>query len=272
MKILAQMVSAAYLDARDELYFEFKTHVFFCKISDVGVLYDCSYTNSEHMLKKACFEDCSGFDSLTHWTDTCVQDICGEYVTRFSAWKRVRISKNNRILGELRDNYRRHTDSKKKPTKYCCRCDELSRLNILLWQQNKLSINILKSWRKELMKNDLTGTVFESQCKTINDIVRSKLTPYVLRSTVARKSTQSCYIAAASKVGVKRSTEPIKTTRHVKRSCTMNVTDVLLSSKADNDIERILVDETISDEVFNNLLISFLESKKQSSSDSLCNQ
>ena len=50
--------------------------------------------------------------SLTDWADTCIQEICHEYVTRFSSWKRCRHHASGQAMYVLRDKLQ---DCKRKP-------------------------------------------------------------------------------------------------------------------------------------------------------------
>lgn len=260
------MISQGFLGCSDMLYFEFKNYTFYCRISDGGLLYDCYYKEASGT-KKSCFEDYAGFDSLTHWSDMCVQDICGEYVTRFSAWKRVRLSKTNQVLGEIRDNYRRKKVLNQETAAECARCANLSRLNILCWQQNKLMLNMLKSWRERLKSVLVKDVELESQFAAIDALSRDScnITPYVIRHKL-RVNVETHQPSARQPVSVvcgrarKRKHMDVKPETRA-QSVSMNASDVICASKS--NIENVIMDESVSDDAFNRLLISFFGSKSK---------
>ena len=94
---LRDLVSSGLVGSGDELYFQFKDKIFSCKLYPGGILGHCA-CNDEPI-----FMDRDGFVSLTDWTDTCIQEILCEYVTRFSSWKRVKHRSSGVPLITLRE-------------------------------------------------------------------------------------------------------------------------------------------------------------------------
>ena len=114
MLVLQQLVESESLAAEDKLYFAFKDFNFQCRVSPMGLLYDCTFSTLGAP-QEPCFSDRGGFSSLTDWADCCLQDLAGEYVTRFSSWKRIRHLKSNRLLSEIRDLQREHKGGRECP-------------------------------------------------------------------------------------------------------------------------------------------------------------
>jgi hypothetical protein len=94
---LRELVDMAIVHDGDEVYFEFKGSTFSATLSLGGILHNCRYNGC------VVFSDRPGFVSLTDWTDSCIQELAQEFVTRFSSWRRVKHRKTGNPLCTLRD-------------------------------------------------------------------------------------------------------------------------------------------------------------------------
>lgn len=84
--------------------FNYKGHTFEGIVNAIGVIYK-SYVFKEGCQKNEIFKDRLPFESLANWSDACIQDICKEYVTRFSSWKRLRHKESGLSMQNLRHMY-----------------------------------------------------------------------------------------------------------------------------------------------------------------------
>ncbi len=98
MRRLQQLLHARIVDINHALYFTFKKHVFTGKIIQGGLISQCTWQKPGEMPHEI-FHHNTGlgqqpyvrtFESLTDWTETCIQECLDEYHTRYSSWKRVR--------------------------------------------------------------------------------------------------------------------------------------------------------------------------------------
>ena len=116
--ILRDMIEQDIIKAGDALTFQFKSHVFRCVVTAQGFLGSCTRAAATPHRRAAptpaqpIFASRGPFLSLTDWADTCIQEICHEYVTRFSSWKRCRHHASGQAMYVLRDKLQ---DSKRKP-------------------------------------------------------------------------------------------------------------------------------------------------------------
>ncbi len=112
------MIDQDVIRSGDALTFQFKSHVFRCVVTSQGFLGTCTRATAlpHRRAGKAATQPIFGtrgpFLSLTDWADTCIQEICHEYVTRFSSWKRCRHQASGQAMYVLRDKLQ---DSKRKP-------------------------------------------------------------------------------------------------------------------------------------------------------------
>lgn len=95
---LQQLLRNEKIKRDDVLYFTFKKHTFTGKITTGGLICNCTWQKPGEEAV-AIFKGpdsignrpyCRTFDSLTDWTETCIQECLDEYHTRYSSWKRVR--------------------------------------------------------------------------------------------------------------------------------------------------------------------------------------
>ena len=109
MRRLQQLLSCDYVRIGDELYFKFKGHHFTGKVLSGGLIGSCTWTPPggttvlifqeptvvrEQLIIKT-------FESLTDFTESCIQEKLDEYHTRYSSWKRVRHSRTNTSMETL---------------------------------------------------------------------------------------------------------------------------------------------------------------------------
>jgi hypothetical protein len=274
MKILAQMVANDCIQNDDQLFFEFKNFTFYTKVSEEGVLHDCYYKTSRDGEVKSCFEDVSGFDSLTHWTDVCVQEIANEYVTRFSAWKRVRRHKTNQLMGEIRAQYR-HISTPTPSESPCKSCDRLKRRLFRLFQQKKLLCEVLKTWHVKLTALKIEDPVFKTQSAMVERVLDScgKEDQIVIRRIFdaveggsATSSSSTAVATAANHVtppqSVQRTSTKRKHVSHSKESTTNGSTATSTLHASKTAIEKIIMDDGIDDDAFNQLLVRYFKETK----------
>ena len=103
MTSLSGLLSQRLIDAGDELSFVFRTHKFFCKVLPGGHLGYCTWQKSQYSNAVPVLRDRGGFKSLTDWCDAALQEVLNEWVTRFSAFKRVRHVPTGIPMSTLRD-------------------------------------------------------------------------------------------------------------------------------------------------------------------------
>lgn len=89
----------------DQIYFTFKQHRFTAKISSAGLIHDVTWAKPNG-LTCSVFEMRS-FESLTDFTETCIQEKLDEYHTRYSAWRRVRHSRTGKPMEQIYKDYTR---------------------------------------------------------------------------------------------------------------------------------------------------------------------
>ncbi len=98
MRRLEQLLSARIVLVGDVLYFTFKKHMFTGQIAQGGLIWHCTWQKPGETALKIFQSQTSihqqpyvrTFESLTDWTETCIQECLDEYHTRYSSWKRVR--------------------------------------------------------------------------------------------------------------------------------------------------------------------------------------
>ena len=83
--------------------FNYKGNSFEGIVNAIGVIYKSFVTKDN--IKIEIFKDRLPFESLSNWSDSCIQDICKEYVTRFSSWKRLRHKESGLSMQNLRHMY-----------------------------------------------------------------------------------------------------------------------------------------------------------------------
>ena len=109
MRRLQQLLQARIIFVDDVLYFTFKKHIFTGKVAQGGIIWRCTWQRPGETLAKTIFEPSEyndvpyvrTFESLTDWTETCIQECLDEYHTRYSSWKRVRHQRSEQPMEAL---------------------------------------------------------------------------------------------------------------------------------------------------------------------------
>jgi len=109
MRRLQQLLQARIIFTTDVLYFTFKKHVFTGKIAQGGLIWRCTWQKpgeqatpifqTRNALQQQPYV--RTFESLTDWTETCIQECLDEYHTRYSSWKRVRHQRTDQPMEVL---------------------------------------------------------------------------------------------------------------------------------------------------------------------------
>ena len=93
---LTDLLAFGLIRPGDAIHFTFKKHHFCATLEPGGILANCFYDH------KPCFMDRAGFNSLTDWCDSCIQELLEEYATRFSGWKRCKHTATGTTMAMLR--------------------------------------------------------------------------------------------------------------------------------------------------------------------------
>jgi len=96
MITLYDLVKSHLINDGDTVYFQYKDHVFSATVTFLGTLVNC------YMDSKQIYVDDVPFESPSDFADRCIQVMCKEYVTRFSAWKRLFHQQSGLCLNSLR--------------------------------------------------------------------------------------------------------------------------------------------------------------------------
>lgn len=109
MRRLQQLLQSKVIFKGDVLYFSFKKHIFTGKIAQGGLIWQCTWQRpgdqplnifrSETSVQQQPYV--RTFESLTDWTETCIQECLDEYHTRYSSWKRVRHQRSDQPMEVL---------------------------------------------------------------------------------------------------------------------------------------------------------------------------
>lgn len=109
MRRLQQLLQSQIVFVNDTLYFSFKKHIFTGKVAKGGLIWKCTWQKPGEearpvFSKPATIEQqrfIRTFESLTDWTETCIQECLDEYHTRYSSWKRVRHQRTDQPMEVL---------------------------------------------------------------------------------------------------------------------------------------------------------------------------
>lgn len=82
-KHLSDLIHNDFIHAGDIIFFTFKKNTFYGTITEHGFIH-----RTKHKQESIFGTNC--FDTLTRWTETCLQERLQEYNTRYSAWRRVK--------------------------------------------------------------------------------------------------------------------------------------------------------------------------------------
>lgn len=123
------------LNANDKIYFTFKKNKFTATVTTAGLIHNVVWEppvgQAVSVFKLRTFE------SLTDWTETCIQEKLQEYHTRYSAWRRVRHMPTNKPMEALHKEYQRIklTNTKKMSSQEMQQLITLSQERILYLQK-----------------------------------------------------------------------------------------------------------------------------------------
>tara|TARA_B110000008_G_scaffold115509_1_gene118252 strand:- start:8273 stop:9148 length:876 start_codon:yes stop_codon:yes gene_type:complete len=106
MRRLQQLLQSRIVFCGDVLYFTFKKHLFTGKVAQGGLIWQCTWQKPGEHTQPIFNTDTVArqepyvrtFESLTDWTETCIQECLDEYHTRYSSWKRVRHQRSDQPM------------------------------------------------------------------------------------------------------------------------------------------------------------------------------
>lgn len=109
MRRLQQLLQTQIVFVDDTLYFSFKKHVFTGKVAKGGLIWKCTWQKPGEETRPVFSAPATieqqrfirTFESLTDWTETCIQECLDEYHTRYSSWKRVRHQRTDQPMEVL---------------------------------------------------------------------------------------------------------------------------------------------------------------------------
>lgn len=115
MRRLQQLIQSRIIFQDDVLYFTFKKNTFCAHVTQGGLIWKCQWQKPGDT-PIAIFQNSSTidgrpyvrtFESLTDWTETCIQECLDEYHTRYSSWKRVRHQRLDQPMEVLFKHFQR---------------------------------------------------------------------------------------------------------------------------------------------------------------------
>ena len=137
---LRDLLSHGLMHCGDGVEFTFKGNTFAATIFAGGILASATWKKPNDKTHAPCFMDRAGFDSLTDWCDTCIQELLDEYATRFSGWKRCKHTQTGTPMAMLRDQLKH------------MKCATVPNLQQMLLAEQKKNIFLLEQIR--LLKNN----------------------------------------------------------------------------------------------------------------------
>jgi hypothetical protein len=149
MRRIQQLLAARIVYVDDVLYFSFKKHTFTAQIAQGGLIWRCTWQKPGHVAEKA-FQTAGSiqnqphvrtFESLTDWTETCIQELLDEYHTRYSSWKRVRHQRTDQPMEIIYKHYQRSHPKSPVETK-----------SILLYEQIAGQKNAIEKLQEKVAK------------------------------------------------------------------------------------------------------------------------
>lgn len=90
----------------DKIFFNFKKHRFTGTVTSAGLIHNINWLTPNSTNAVPIFQ-LRNFESLTDWTETCIQEKLDEYHTRYSAWRRVRHVRSNQPMETIYKEYLR---------------------------------------------------------------------------------------------------------------------------------------------------------------------
>lgn len=112
MASLHDLVRNGMVQVGDQVEFTFKGNHFTSRILRGGLLGDFFLQKTHENAPSKVLANTIAFNSLTAWTEACLQDVLEEYYTRYSSWKRVYHVNSRRSMGDIRDQYKITKDIK----------------------------------------------------------------------------------------------------------------------------------------------------------------
>tara|TARA_B100001094_G_scaffold17594_2_gene15185 strand:- start:57231 stop:57800 length:570 start_codon:yes stop_codon:yes gene_type:complete len=103
MITLFNLVQQGLIEAGNTIVFLYKGNKFEGLINELGIIFQSFVSTDTSRME--IFKNRLPFESLSDWSDSCIQDICHEYVTRFSAWKRLKHKESGLSMQSLRHMY-----------------------------------------------------------------------------------------------------------------------------------------------------------------------
>ena len=109
MRRLQQLLQSRIIIPEDVLYFTFKKHKFSGRVAQGGLIWHCTWQKPGEEVRVLFQKNTQlngqpsvrTFESLTDWTETCIQECLDEYHTRYSSWKRVRHLRSEQTMETL---------------------------------------------------------------------------------------------------------------------------------------------------------------------------
>lgn len=190
MRRLMQLLTNNLIWSGDTLFFCFKKNRFSCEITQGGLLWKCVWLKPDGSIENI-FRNTSiieerpyirTFESLTDWTETCIQECLDEYHTRYSSWKRVR----HQRLGQTMETIYKHLQQKKNTTKSngenIVFFERIAALSHKIEQQ-EISIKKWEAWFKEKNPNISELPVSQDVVPIQQEIASTSIVqPFVLNS------------------------------------------------------------------------------------------
>ena len=162
MSSLGNLLQQRLIEPGDELTFVFRSHRFYCQVLPGGMLGFCTWKKAPHATPVAVLRDRGGFKSLTDWCDAALQEVLNEWVTRFSAFKRVRHVPSGIPMSTLRD-VGRNGQLPQKPT-----YDQLVKALETLRSENQALREAINA------AEDLTRDVKRRRGKSVSPVARNQ--------------------------------------------------------------------------------------------------
>ena len=91
----------------DQIHFTFKGHKFTAVVTASGLIHNVKWTTPVGKITPVFTE--RSFESLTDFTETCIQEKLDEYHTRYSAWRRVRHTRTGKPMEQI---YKAYSENK----------------------------------------------------------------------------------------------------------------------------------------------------------------
>lgn len=105
-RLMHILQSTVDFNANDKIFFNFKKHRFTGSVTSAGLIHEIKWLTPNSTNAVPIFE-LRTFESLTDWTETCIQEKLDEYHTRYSAWRRVRHQRSNQPMESIYKEYQR---------------------------------------------------------------------------------------------------------------------------------------------------------------------